>query len=235
MLGRGNTLVVCFSRTADLVVGAALVPFAVAALREVRHSREVPFALLPAVFAVHQFVEAAIWPSATSDAFAIHLAVRTYLFIAMSLLPTLVPLSVLLLEPHGLRLRVAPFVILGGVVSAYLGYVVLGRPVKVVVHPHTLEYQQSVQHGIVWAVLYIIAVIGPALLSGYPSIVAFGALNLVGLVVVALVYIHAFASLWCIYAAAVSMLVLVHMIRRRRLPDAHRSLGGALHSAVRSI
>ncbi|MCV7200246.1 DUF6629 family protein [Mycobacterium angelicum] len=225
----------CFSRTADLVVGAALVPFAVAALREVRHSRELPFALLPAVFAVHQFIEAAVWPSATSDAFAIHLAVRAYLFIAMSLLPTLVPLSVLLLEPHGLRLRVAPFVVLGGVVSAYLGYVVLCRPVKVVVHPHALEYQHSVQYGVVWAVLYIIAVIGPALLSGYPSIVAFGILNLVGLVVVAVVYIHAFASLWCIYAAAVSVLVVVHMIRRRRLPDAHRSLGGALHSAIRSI
>lgn len=64
-----------------------------------------------------------------------------------------------------------------------------------------------------------------ALLSGYPSIVAFGALNLVGLVVVGVLYTKAFASLWCIYAAAASVLVLLHMVRRRRLPDAHRYRG----------
>ncbi len=41
----------CFSATADLVVGIALLPVA-ALSREVRRWREVPFASLPAVFAV---------------------------------------------------------------------------------------------------------------------------------------------------------------------------------------
>jgi uncharacterized protein DUF6629 len=82
-----------------------------------------------------------------------------------------------------------------------------------------------------WAVLHVIAVIGPALMSGYPSIVAFGALNLVGLVMVAVAYANAFVSLWCVYAAAVSVLVLLHMIRRRRLPDPHRLHGAALQPA----
>jgi hypothetical protein len=65
-------------------------------------------------------------------------------------------------------------------------------------------------------------------MSGYPSIVAFGALNLVGLIAVAVLYVQAFASLWCVYAAAVSALVLVHMVRRRGLPDPHRYHGVAL-------
>ncbi len=223
-----------FSLTADLIVGAVLLPVAVLALREVKHWRELPFALLPAVFAVHQFIEPAIWAGLDGDISvgATQFAIRAYLFIALPLLPTLFPLSVLLLEPRGVRLRVAPFVALGAVVSAYLAVVVLARPVVVIEHPHALQYQTAVENQYVWTVLYVLAVIGPALMSGYTSIVAFGALNLLGLTVVAVFYVQAFASLWCIYAAAISALVLLHMVRRRQLPDPHRLRGEALRSPV---
>jgi hypothetical protein len=57
----------CFSATADLVAGAALLPIAALSLREVTHWREVPFASLPAIFAVHQFIEAVIWRAQDGD------------------------------------------------------------------------------------------------------------------------------------------------------------------------
>ncbi|MGV0043653.1 DUF6629 family protein [Mycobacterium colombiense] len=215
----------CFSITADLVVGTALVPVAVATLREVKHWREVPFALLPTVFAVHQFIEAAVWPNGVVSPGMANLAMRAYVFIALPLLPALVPWAIVMLEPHGARLRVTPFAVLGTVVSVYLAVVVLTEPVTVTKGPHALQYQTGVSDGYVWAVLYVIAVIGPALMSGYRSIVVFGFANLVGLIVVAILYTQAFASLWCIYAAALSVLALVHMVRRRRLPDPHRLHG----------
>jgi len=213
--------------TADVVAGAVLVPVAALTLREVKHRRELLFALLPAIFAVHQFLEVAVWAGLDGDVSAgtANLAMRAYLFIAWPLLPTYVPLAVLMLEPRRARLRVAPFVALGTVVSAYLGYVVLAYPVEVIRHSRGLEYDTDTHYPILWAVLYIVAVIGPALLSGYRSIVAFGALNLVGLVLVAVFYANEFASLWCVFAAASSVLILVHMIRRRRLPDEQRLHG----------
>ncbi len=158
----------CFSMTADLVVGTALVPVAVLTLREVKQWREVPFAVL------------------------------------------------------------------GAVVAGYLAVVVLTEPIGVTRCPHALRYQTGVHDGYVWAVLYVIAVIGPAVLSGYRSIVVFGWANLVGLVVVAVLYVQAFASLWCVYAAVLSVLVLVHMVRRRRLPDPHRYHGVAGERSVSS-
>lgn len=115
-----------------------------------------------------------------------------------------------------------PFLALGVVVSAYLAFVVLANPVEVIRHAHGLEYDTTVHHPLVWAVLYIVAVVGAPLMSGYRSIVAFGALNLVGLVLVAVFYAQEFASLWCVFAAVSSLLILVHMVRRRRLPDADR-------------
>jgi len=216
--------------TADLVVGTALVPVAVLALREVRHPRELPFALLPAVFAVHQLLEVAVWACLDGDVSAgtANLAMRLYLFIAWPLLPTYMPLAVMMLEPRGSRIRAAPFLALGSVVSVYLAFVVLANPVEVIRHPYGLEYATVVQHPVVWAVLYIVAVIGAPLMSGYRSIVAFGALNLVGLLLVAVFYAQEFASLWCIFAAVSSILMLVHMIRRRRLSDAERLHGELL-------
>jgi len=176
--------------TADLVVGSALVPVAVATLREVKRWREVPFALLPTVFAVHQFLEAAVWPNGVVSEGMAHWAMRAYVFIALPLLPALVPSAILMLEPRGARLRVA---------------------------------------------LYVVAVIGPAVLSGYRSIVVFGWVNLVGLIAVAVLYVRAFASLWCVYAAVLSVLVLAHMVRRRRLRDPHRYHGVPLDPATSNV
>ena len=210
--------------TADLVVGTALVPVAALSLREVRQPRELPFAALPAIFALHQFLEVAVWAGLDGDVSAgvANLAMRAYLFIAWPLLPTYVPLAVLMLEPRLRRRRVVPFLALGVVVSAYLAFVVLANPVEVIRHAHGLEYDTTVHHPLVWAVLYIVAVVGAPLMSGYRSIVAFGALNLVGLVLVAVFYAQEFASLWCVFAAVSSLLILIHMVRRRRLPDADR-------------
>jgi hypothetical protein len=217
----------CFSVQADVTVGLLLLPVAAASLRETRHLRELPFAALPLVFALHQFMEALVWAGADGDVSAQlqHAAAFAYLVIALPVLPTLMPLAVLLLEPRGARRRVAPFVLLGVVVSTYLGYALLTGPFEVVAHPHALEYDTTLWHGNSWAVLYIAAVIGPSLMSGYRSLVAFGLLNLVGLTAVAVVYQQAFVSLWCVYAACASVLMLLHMVRRRRLPDDQRLRG----------
>jgi hypothetical protein len=201
---------------------------AVVALREVRHVREVPFASLPLLFALHQLSEAVVWAGfedhAVSDPLR-QVALWAYVGFAMVVLPTLFPLSVLLLEPQGSRLRVAPFVFLGVAMSVVFAVEVFSAPVTVVIHPHALEYATGIRHGFLLSIGYVVAVIGPALLSGYRSVVAFGLVNLVGLIVVAVVYLEAFASLWCVYAALTSALVVLHMFRRRELPDADRLEG----------
>jgi hypothetical protein len=196
----------------------------------VRHVREIPFASLPLLFAFHQLVEALVWTHVDGvvSAGIGRAAVLVYVLFALPVLPTLLPLAVLLLEPRGARARVAPFVALGLVVSAYLGRAVLDGPVTARVHDHAIAYGVGVGNDVLWTGLYVVAVIGPSVLSGYPSIVAFGALNLVGLVVVAVLLTEVFASVWCVYAALVSVLVLVHMRRRRRLSDPHRLHGEPL-------
>jgi hypothetical protein len=219
----------CFSTTADVVAGAALVPVAVVSLRAVEHPRQIPFAALPAVFSVHQLVESLVWAGQDGDVSAglAHAAAIAYVFIALPLLPTLFPAAVLLMEPRSSRVRIVPFLVVGMAVSAALGVAMLRHGVSVTEHPHALEYAVGVPDGTAWSVLYVGATMGSALLSNSRLIVAFGVVNGVGLTVVALAYVAAFASLWCVYAALASVLVMAHMIiSRRSAQSGHQSRPG---------
>ena len=51
---------VCFSVEADLVAGVALLPVAALCLLEVRHVRELAFATLPLLFALHHLTESLV-------------------------------------------------------------------------------------------------------------------------------------------------------------------------------
>lgn len=205
--------------TADIVAGSVLVPVAAVSLGHVRYARELPLAALPAVFAAHQFIESLVW--AHDDGYVsagvAHAAALAYVAIALPLLPTLFPAAVLLAEPSGRRRRAVGFLAIGLLVSARLAYAMGTHPLHVTVHPHAIGYGIGLQDGVLWAVLYIVAVVGAALLSGFRTIIAFGLANLVGLTVVGVVYTQAFASLWCVYAAVTSALVATHMVRRRHV------------------
>ena len=52
---------VCFSATANFVGSGVLGAIGVVTLTKVRHKRELLFASLPTLFAVHQFTEGFVW------------------------------------------------------------------------------------------------------------------------------------------------------------------------------
>jgi hypothetical protein len=207
---------VCFSATADLVAGGVLVPLGVLSLAQVRHPREAAYAALPLLLGAHQLVESLVWKGSEGevDSATAHAAAVAYVVFALPVLPLLVPLAVLLLDP-GRRRWIAPFVALGAVVCAVMAHAVATHGVRVDVHPHALVYHVGLPRPELWTGLYVLAVMGACLVSHYPGVKLFGLLNLVGITVVALAYREAFASLWCVYAALASLVVLWHMLQRR--------------------
>lgn len=99
-------------------------------------------------------------------------------------------------------------------------------------HPFALAYDTGVTNGWLWTALYVVAVVGAPLRSSYQSVVVFGFVNLLGLTLVALLYTEVSISLWCVQAAVASLLVLVHMFRRHRVPDADRLEGRLAYEPV---
>lgn len=67
-------------------------------------------------------------------------------------------------------------------------------------------------------VAYVIVTCGPALLSSRRYLRWFGLANLAGLSLAAIVRADELTSVWCVYAALASLLILEHF-RRERVVD----------------
>jgi uncharacterized protein DUF6629 len=210
---------VCVSPEADFLAAGALLPVGAATLHAARHRGELLLASLPALFALHQLVEGFVWLGLRDDVSAgvQAAAIRAYLGFAQVALPVLVPLAVLLAEPERARRRwLVPFLALGAVVGVRLGAVIATHPAGARALHHLIAYSTDVHFGYVTATAYVVATCGPPLLSSRPGLRLFGAANLAGLAVATLVRYSAVTSVWCLYAAFVSALILVHL--RREAP-----------------
>jgi hypothetical protein len=211
---------VCFSPQADLVGGIVVSAIGVDVLlhRDGR-SRHRALCALPLVLGFHQFVEAFVWWGLQGhvDPGIGRFAMWVYLSIAFVVLPVFVPLAVYALEPTTRRrLCIAPFVVLGIVVAGILLAAMVHGPVGVQLRPYHLAYSLRLGHAAVVIVLYIVAVCGAWLVSGYRYIALYGIVNLLAVIVIAKLTVDGFASVWCGYAALTSGALAVYM----RLPHA---------------
>lgn len=100
----------------------------------------------------------------------------------------------------------------------YLMWGLIAYPMQVAQRHHSIIYFNPVTNTDTVAVLYVIATCGALFFSGFRDLVVLGAANLVGLIVVMLVMRYAFTSVWCAYAAVLSVSIYFHFRRRRLTP-----------------
>lgn len=214
---------VCFSPEGDLAGGLVVTAIGVDACRHLRGRRTyVLLATVPLLLGAHQLDEAFVWWGLEGDVprSVGRIAMWIYLVIALVVLPLLVPLAILRLEPTARRRwSMVPFVALGAVVAIVLLVTMLRGPVTVELGAYHLSYSIGLRDGLVVVGLYVVATCGSLLLSGYKDIVIFGVANLVAVVVLAALAADGFASLWCFYAALASGAISLHM----RLARPHRA------------
>ena len=209
----------CFSATANFAGSAVLATIGVATLREVKHRRELLFAALPTLFAVHQFIEGFVWLGIDGKLPkpVVHDAGAAFMLYAQGLLPLLLPLSVLLFErTRSRRRRMLPFAVLGGCLTLYILWALTAFPTQVSMRDHSLVYINQATNNIWVAVLYVIATCGSLFFSERKTMVLFGVANLVILLITMALKRYAFTSVWCAYAAVASMIILVSFWRSRR-------------------
>jgi hypothetical protein len=210
---------VCFSAEADFVSGAVIGAAGIATLTKVENRRELALGMLPLALAVHQVIEGFVWRGLedTTSNSSSDLAVHLYVVFAWVVLPVLVPLAILLVEPRVHRRRVmAGFVALGGAVGAYLLSAMLEGDVTAHVAEHTIQYGGAGRFAGVATLLYVVATCGPPLLSSYRTIVWFGLANLVAVAVIAFVQADGLTSVWCAWAAVISVLIYLQFSQWRR-------------------
>ncbi|MGD0130840.1 MAG: DUF6629 family protein [Bryobacteraceae bacterium] len=206
----------CFSAAANFVGSAALGVIGAVTLTKVKHRRELLFAALPMLFAVHQFIEGFVWlglDGILSPAVA-HDMGAAFMLYAQGLLPFLLPLSVLLFEPDAKsRKRMRPFLGLGIATALYILWALTAYPLQVYVRENSIVYINQATNNTAVAVLYVIATCGSLFVSKIKPMILFGAANLAILLIVMEVKRYAFTSLWCAYAAIASLIILAYFWR----------------------
>ena len=221
----------CFSATANFVGSGVLGAVGVATLTRVKHKRELLFASLPTLFAVHQFMEGFVWlgldgilsPEVT------HKMGAAFVLYAQGLMPFVIPLSVLLFEPdQKSRRRMLPFLAIGTGTTLYMLWALIAYPLQIFVKNNSIVYINDGTNNTFLALLYMISTCGSLFFSKVKDMVIFGAANLAILLVVMAVKRYAFTSLWCAYAAVASVIILAYFWRsklKRPFPYAEAIFG----------
>ena len=206
----------CFSATANFVGSGVLGAVGVVTLTKVKHRRELLFAALPTLFAIHQFIEGFVWlglDGILSPRVA-HNMGAAFMLYAQGLLPFLLPLSVLLFEPDKKsRQRMLPFLVLGTATALYVLWALTAYPLQLYVRGNSIVYINQATNNTAIALLYVIATCGTLFFSKIKPMIIFGAANLVILLLVMAFKRYAFTSLWCAYAAVASVIILVYFWR----------------------
>lgn len=219
----------CFSATANFVGSGVLGTVGAVTLTKVKHRRELMFASLPMLFALHQFIEGFVWlgldgilsPTVTHNMGA------AFVLYAQGFLPFLMPLSVWMFEPNGKsRRRMRPFLLIGGLTTLYILWGLTAYPLEVSVRGHSIVYINQATNNTWVAVLYVIATCGSLFYSQIRMMVLFGTANLAILLVTMEIKRYAFTSVWCAYAAVASVIILAYFWKSQaerplRYPEMH--------------
>ncbi len=202
----------------NFTLSGAIILVGILTLMKVSEPKEVVFATLPLFFGLHQFAQGFVWLGMEHliSPRALEMAEMAFALYAKGLLQFWVPLAIWLLEPPGRRKNiVGALALLGLLLTLYSVWALSAAPMHVYVRNHSLVYDTPKTEYFWLGVGYVLTTIGSLILSSSISIRLFGWLNFFGLTLVWLVKPYAFTSLWCLYAAAVSVLLYFYFVERR--------------------
>lgn len=205
----------CFSSTASFVTSGVLGVAGIVTTSKVKNKRELPLASIPFIFAIQQFFEGMLWVTLASGGNFKLLIAYGFLIFAFIIWPVFIPVAVYLVEKNKKRKMVLKgFIGVGLIVSVYLMMILLNNPIQATIVEHSIQYYMTVPLMYFWALAYLFAVCGSALISGHKVISYFGFVSFLAYWISYYFYIDVFTSVWCFMSAILSLLIYVHFMRR---------------------
>jgi hypothetical protein len=202
----------------QFTLSGAIIFIGILTLLKVSEPREVPLALLPLFFGLHEFAQGFVYLGMEQliTPRALEMAETFYVFYAKGLLQFWVPLAVWLLEPARWRKNLLGILTLfGGTMTLYALWVLASAPADVYLQNNALVYRTPRLEYLWLALGYIATTVGALMLSSSMAITLYGLLNLLGLSLVYWLKPYAFTSLWCLYAALLSGVLYFYFVERR--------------------
>ena len=206
----------CFSLEASAVAAGVLITAGAIA---VAHAKSWPmraYAAVPLLFGVQQAFESWQW-YAVGQGGTCQTAGYGFLFFAFLVWPVLLPGAAFLVEKDKVEREILRgFLVLGVFMSLAMLVVLLTQPLHIVVAQHQILYNIAVPALPLSLVFYVIAVSGGPMCSSRWTMKMVGLLGLFGFMVSWVFFLQALTSVWCFFAAAISAIVVIDVVRSSR-------------------
>jgi len=199
----------CFSAGASFTGGVIISVIGVATIREVHKPSQLVFACIPLFFGVQQIVEGILW-LALSDTSYIHIQkMATYLFLIMAQVvwPSMIPVSVLLMEEKRRRKIILGILLGMGIsLSLYYSFCLISFSVTPQIICYHIQYNTGFPDSLAIAafIVYLIVTITPLFISSIKRTHLLGILMFSSCLITAIFFTQFLISVWCFFAAVIS-------------------------------
>ena len=215
----------CFSAAASFTGGAVLTLIGAATIHKNREPSQRLFAAIPIVFGVQQISEGFVWLTLQSPGHDAMLKIFTYLFLTAAVVvwPTIVPLSVLLMEKSKQRRRLLyAFLAVGIALSAGYSAGMLLFSVTTRISGFHILYAIDSAPSIAGAasIAYLIATIPPLFITSTRRVYLFGSVIVLAYAVTYICFNEYLVSVWCFFAALTSIIIWWIISERKTRSDA---------------
>ncbi len=200
----------CFSASASFTASAILLGIGTVTMRRARTRRELPYAAIPLLFAVQQLLEGMLWLTFPDRAPLLNVGLtHLYSFFSHVLWPIYVPLAALALETVRWRRRIlVGIAVAGALVGLYLLVMLVRLPITARVVGQHILYDSPHFYVLTTMALYLIGTCASLMVSSHQRVVAFGMTAFFSAVIAYVFYATWFISVWCFFAAVLSVIVL---------------------------
>ena len=209
----------CFSAGASFAVGAGLLGPGYYSIKRTESRGILLFACTPILFSFHQTAEGFLWLSLQNPDFAswYEPALYGYSFISQPIWPIWVPLTMWLMETDQRRKKfLFYFLLLGIAASIYMFYCLITYNISAVAeNGHIRYYRDFPNLNIMRPINFVTIAVTPFLSTlRYTKLLA--AAMMVSLIVTYFFFTNYLISVWCFFAAILSLLMILVVNANRK-------------------
>ena len=214
----------CFSASASFGAGILLGVIGVVTLKKAKNFPQRLLAAIPLIFSIQQFSEGVLWLALMNSHFAAWQQISTHIFLVFAYMvwPVWIPLTIMLLERNKKRRKLLQVLFITGVfISIYIAYCMLSYSVRAVVFNYHIHYTFNYPRALLsltWVsdAFYFIATILPPFISSVKKMWLFGIIILTSYLVSRIFFNDAVVSVWCYFAAILSIVILLILISHNK-------------------
>jgi hypothetical protein len=202
----------CFSAEASFAGGVIISSIGIFTVRKVHNPLQIVFASIPLFFGIQQFAEGCLWLTLPLPDSLIMQKISTYFFMVMAqvIWPSMIPLSVLLMEVNpGKKKYLKILLVMGIVLSLYYASCLIVFDVTPRIMGYHIQYDTGFPHSlsIPAFIVYLIVTITPLFISSIKRTHLMGILMFLSCLITAIFFTQFLTSVWCFFAAILSAVI----------------------------